>query len=170
MEFLDFSGALERHTAPFIKNLRLLGIDAAYRVVDSAQYQGRVQNFDYDVVVQNYNGSFTPGEGLRIQLGSEAARTPGSQNLTGIADEVVDALIEKALVAGSRAELNTICRALDRILRAGHYGIFMWHLPTRLLAYWDLFDRPATPPKYDPGVLSTWWVDPAKAAKLQLPG
>lgn len=170
IEFLDFSGALERHTAPFIKNLRLLGIDAAYRVVDPAQYQSRLQSFDYDVVTQNYSGSFTPGEGLRVQFGSEAARTPGSQNLTGVADAVIDALIEKALVAESRPALNTICRALDRVLRTGRYCIPMFHLPAHWLAYWDLYSRPATPPKFDPGVLSTWWTDPDKAAKLKMPG
>lgn len=170
IEFLDFSGALERHTAPFIKNLRLLGIDAAYRVVDAAQYQSRTQSFDFDVVTQNYGGSFTPGESLRIEFGSEAARTPGSQNLTGLADPAVDALIEKALVADSREQLNAICRSLDRVLRAGHYWIPMWNLPSHWLAYWDLYDRPATPPKFDPGVLSTWWTDPAKAARLKLPG
>ncbi|MBE7204596.1 MAG: ABC transporter substrate-binding protein, partial [Parafilimonas terrae] len=170
IEFLDFQGSLERHTAPFIKNLRLLGIDASFRTVDAAQYQSRVQNFDFDVVVLNYPGAFTPGEGLRLAYGSEAARTPGSQNLTGIADPVVDALVAKALVAGSREELNTICRALDRVLRVAHIGIFMWNLPVHWLGFWDLYDRPATPPKYDPGVLSTWWVDPAKAARLKLPG
>ncbi len=170
IEFLDFSGALERHTAPFIKNLRLLGIDASYRIVDAAQYQSRTQTFDFDVVVQNYGGSFTPGESLRIEFGSEAAKTPGSQNLTGVADPVVDALIEKALVAGTRPELDTICRALDRVLRVGHYWVPMWNLPAHWLAYWDLYARPATPPKYDPGVLSTWWTDPDKAARLKLPG
>ncbi len=170
IEFLDFSSALERHTAPYIKNLRLLGIEATFRAVDSAQYQSRTQSFDFDVVTQNYGGSFTPGEGLRLVFGSEAAKTPGSQNLTGIADPVVDALIEKALVAGSREELTVTCRVLDRVLRAGHYWVPMWNLPVHWLAFWDEYDRPATPPRYDPGVLSTWWVDPAKAARLNLPG
>ena len=170
IEFLDFGSSLERHTAPFIKNLKLLGIDATFRVVDSAQYQSRTQTFDFDVVTQRFGASFTPGEGLRVVYGSEAAKTPGSQNLTGIADPVVDALIEKALVANSRPELETICRALDRVLRAGHYWVPMWNNPSHWLAYWDIFERPATPPKYDPGVLSTWWVDPAKAARLKLPG
>jgi microcin C transport system substrate-binding protein len=170
IEFLDFSTALERHTAPYIKNLRLLGIDATFRAIDPAQYQSRTQTFDFDVVVQNHSGSFTPGEGLRIEFGSEAAKTPGSQNLTGIADPVVDDLIGKALVADTRDDLTAICRTLDRVLRVGHYWVPMWNLPAHWLAYWDMYDRPATPPKYDPGVLSTWWVDPAKAARLNLPG
>ena len=168
IELLDFGGSLERHTSPYIKNLRLLGIDATFRVVDAAQYQSRVENFDFDVMVQRYGASFTPGEGLRVAYGSEAAKTPGSQNYIGLADPVVDALIEKALVAGSRADLNTICRCLDRVLRAGYYGVLMWNNPDHWLAYWDMFERPRTPPKFDPGVLSTWWVDPEKARKLKL--
>ena len=168
IEFLDFGGALERHTAPFIKNLRLLGIDSNFRVVDAAQYQSRVNAFDYDIVTQRYGASFTPGEDLRIVYGSEAAKTPGSQNLTGVADPVVDALIEKALVAETRAELTTICRCLDRVLRAGFYGVLMWNSPNHWLAYWDMFARPSTPPKYDPGVLSTWWVDANKAKGLRI--
>ncbi len=175
MEFLDFGGALERHTAPFIKNLRLLGIDATFRVVDTAQYQSRQQNFDFDVVVENLSGTFTPGEGLRAEFGSEAASTPGSRNLTGIADPVVDALIEKALVATTRPELTIICRVLDRVLRAGHYWVPMFNLPAHWLAYWDQYDRPTTLPKYDSGrydsiALSTWWFDDAKAKRLNLPG
>ena len=117
-----------------------------------------------------YGASFTPGEDLRIAYGSEAAKTPGSQNFTGIADPVVDALIEKALVATSRPELNTICQCLDRVLRAGYYWVPMWNNPDHWLAYWDQFSRPATPPKFDPGVLSTWWFDQDKASKLKLGG
>ena len=168
IEFLDYGGALERHTAPFIKNLRLLGVESSFRVVDAAQYQSRVNAFDYDIVTQRYGASFTPGEDLRIVYGSEAAKTPGSQNLTGVADPVVDALIEKALVAETRAELTTICRCIDRVLRAGFYGVFMWNNPDHWLAFWDMFARPSTPPKYDPGVLSTWWVDANKAKGLRI--
>jgi microcin C transport system substrate-binding protein len=170
IEFLDDSPALERHTAHFIKNLRLLGIEANFRMVDSAQFQSRTQTFDFDIVTRNNGASFTPGEGLRVVYGSEAAKTEGSLNLCGIADPVIDALIDKALIANSRAELDTVCRCIDRVLRAGHYWVPMWNLPAHWLAYWDMYSRPATPPKYDPGVLSTWWVDAEKAAKLKLPG
>ena len=78
-------------------------------------------------------------------------------------------------MAGSRQELTTICRVLDRVLRAGHYWVPMFNLPAHWLAYWDQYDRPTTLPKYDSGrydaiVLSTWWIDEAKAKRLNLPG
>ncbi|MGI3901481.1 MAG: extracellular solute-binding protein [Janthinobacterium lividum] len=170
IEFLDFGGSLERHTQPFIKNLQLLGIEASFRVVDAAQYQQRVQGFDYDIVTQRYGADNTPGEGLRVVYGSEAAKTPGSQNLTGLADPAVDALIEKALHAQSRAELTTICRSLDRVLRAHYLWVPMWNNPAHWLAYWDQFSWPKRRPKLDPGVVSTWWYDDAKAKQMKAKG
>ena len=169
IEFLDFSSALERHTQPFIKNLRLIGIDARMRIVDAAQYRQRLENFDFDVITQRLVMSYTPGEELRALFGSESAKIPGSRNLTGVSDPVVDALIAKALVAQSREELVTICRALDRVLRAGHYWVPHWYKPTHWIAHWDAFGRPPRAPKFDTGILSTWWYDPQKAAKINLP-
>ena len=89
----------------------------------------------------------TPGEAMRSTFGSEAASLPGSHNLSGIANEAVDALIEKALVADTREELTFICRAIDRILRSGHYWVPMWNKPNHLVAYWDVFGRPERGPK-----------------------
>lgn len=169
IEFLDFSSALERHTQPFIKNLRLIGIDARMRIVDAAQYRQRLENFDFDVITQRLVMSYTPGEELRALFGSESAKIPGSRNLTGVSDPVVDALIAKALVAQSREELVTICRALDRVLRAGHYWVPHWYKPTHWIAHWDAFGRPPRAPKFDTGILSTWWYDSQKAAKINLP-
>ena len=170
IEFLDFGGSLERHTQPFIKNLQLLGIDARFRVVDAAQYQARLNDFDFDVITLNRGGESTPGEGLRISYSSEAAKQPGSQNFTGTADPVVDALIDKALVATSRAELTTICRALDRVLRSGYWWVPMWNKPNVWLAYWDQFSWPPRPPRLSPGVASTWWYDEAKAKAVKARG
>lgn len=169
IEFLDSSSALERHTQPFIKNLRLIGIDARLRIVDAAQYRQRLEKFDFDVITQRIVMAYSPGEELRNLFGSEAAKIPGSRNLMGLQDPVVDALIEKALVAERRDELVTICRALDRVLRAGHYWVPHWYKPTHWIAHWDAFGRPERSPKFDPGILSTWWYDGQKAARAALP-
>ena len=170
IEFLDFDNALEPHTAPFIKNLKLLGIEARYRVVDAAQYKRRLDDFDYDLVTSRFGFGLTPGEGMRGTFGSEAANMPGSRNISGIASKAVDALIEKALVADSREQLTFICRALDRILRSGHYWVPMWNKPNHLVAYWDLFSRPGRSPRYETGVVSTWWYDEDKAKRIHFAG
>ena len=170
IEFLDFDGALEPHTAPFIKNLKLLGVEARYRVVDAAQYKRRLDDFDYDIVTSRFGFGLTPGEGMRATFGSEAASLPGSRNVSGIANKVVDALIEQALVAETREQLTFICRAIDRILRSGHYWVPMWNKPNHLVAYWDLFGRPERSPRYDTGVVSTWWYDEEKAKRIHFAG
>jgi microcin C transport system substrate-binding protein len=170
IEFLDFENFQEPRTTPFIKNLKLLGIEARYRVVDAAQYKRRLNDFDYDVVTARFGLGLTPGEGMRSTFSSEAANLPGSHNLSGIANEAVDALIEKALVAETREQLTLICRAIDRILRSGHYWVPMWNKPNHLVAYWDVFGRPERGPRYDMGVPSTWWYDAEKAKRIHFAG
>jgi microcin C transport system substrate-binding protein len=168
IEFLDFSEALQPHTAPLQQNLRKLGIDAHSRIVDAAQFKARTENFDFDVVTSAFGGSPTPGLELRIFFGSAAAAEPGSRNLGGVADPVVDALIEKIAKAQSRADLNAGCRCLDRVLRAGRYWVPMWYRSNALLAYWDAFSRPERQPKMGTGAPDTWWWDAEKAKKIGL--
>lgn len=170
IEFLDFEGSLQPHTAPFIKNLRLIGVEARHRIVDPAQYKRRVDDFDYDVVVTRFGLGLAPGESMRAYFGSESAKMPGTRNMAGIADPVVDALIEKALVAATRDELTIICRAIDRILRARHYWVPMWNKTTHLIAYWDIYGRPQRAPNYGLAVASTWWRDPARAQAIGFTG
>src|SRR5262249_25130762 len=109
----------------------------------------------------------TPGIELKNSFGSEAASADGTNNLAGIKDPVVDALIEKVMVAQSRAELVTAARALDRVLRAGHYWVPHWYKAAHHIVHWNKFSRPAQKPKYDTGVDDTWWYDADKAAKLK---
>ncbi|WP_395664968.1 extracellular solute-binding protein [Methylocella sp.] len=170
IEFLDYDGALQPHTAPFIKNLRLLGIEARYRIVDAAQYKRRTDDFDYDVVTSRFGLGLAPGEGMRATFGSEAADMPGSRNVSGVKSRIVDALIDKALVVETREELVVVCRAIDRILRAMHPWVPMWNKPNHLVAFWDVFGRPGRGPRYDMGVLNSWWIDEEKYARMKFPG
>jgi len=157
IEFLDDDTAMERHHARFIGHLKKVGIEATFRVVDPAQFQLRLQNFDFDVVVRRYSFAPYPGDELRAYFSTEAARTPGSFNVAGIADPVVDALIAQAVAAQDAAALVTCCRALDRVLRAGHYWIPQWYSGQHRIAYWNVFDRPQVKPRYELGALDTWW-------------
>ncbi|HEU4476028.1 MAG TPA: extracellular solute-binding protein, partial [Methyloceanibacter sp.] len=166
LEILTFEPTFERLTAPYVKNLKLLGIDARIRMVDPAQYQQRLKNFDFDITTQRYVMRNTPGVELRSYFGSQAAKMDGSLNLAGIDDPAVDALIERILAAKSREELETAARALDRVLRAGHYWVPHWYKASHTVAYWDKFSRPETKPRFDRGILDTWWYDEPKAAKL----
>ena len=168
IEFLDFSDALQPHTAPYQQNLRKLGIEAQSRLVDAAQYKSRTENFDFDVVTMAFGGSVTPGAELRVFLSSKAATMEGSRNLSGVADPVVDALIERIVHASTRDDLNVACRVLDRVLRAAHYWAPMWYNDAAWVAYWNAFSRPATQPKLGVGAPDTWWWDEDKAKKIGL--
>jgi microcin C transport system substrate-binding protein len=166
VEFLDFQPTLQPHTQPFIRNLGLLGIQATSRIVDAAQYQRRTEEFDFDLVTARYSNASTPGEPLRLIFGSLAARTKGSQNLAGIADPAVDALLERIVQAETRPALVAAVRALDRVLRAGRYWVPMWYRGANPVAYWDVFGHPPTPPAFDLGAPATWWYEPEKAKRI----
>ncbi len=170
IEFLLEEPSFQPHHMPYIKNLGTLGIDASLRLIDSAQMQNRRNDFDYDLVIQRFSFSATPGDSLRSFFSSQSAAIKGSRNLSGMADPVIDALIEQVVAATSRAQLTTACRALDRVMRSGRYWIPHWSKGTHWVAYWDMYNRPAQKPRYSRGVLETWWYDPDKAAKANRPG
>ncbi len=165
IEFLIDEPAFEPHHMPFIRNLGILGIEASLRIVDPVQYRARLDNFDFDITIDRFSFSATPGDSLRSYFSSQAAALHGSNNLAGIADPVVDALIETIIAADSRPALVTACRALDRVIRAGRYWIPQWYKASHWIAYWDVFGRPPAQPRYFRGIPDTWWYDEAKAAK-----
>ena len=167
IEFLlDEQNFMPHHMA-FIKNLTVLGIDATPRLVDPVQYRKRADEFDFDMTTERFNFSTTPGDSLRSYFSSQSAKMSGSFNLAGIADPVVDALIETILGAETREKLTVACRALDRVIRAGRYWVPHWYLAAHRIAYWDVFGFPPKPPKFARGIPETWWYDAAKAAKLE---
>jgi microcin C transport system substrate-binding protein len=170
IEFLIEEPSFQPHHMPLIKNLGTIGIDATLRVVDPVQYRRRVDEFDFDVTVQRFNFSSTPGDSLRTYFSSRAAAMKGSQNLAGIADPVIDTLIDRVIEAKDRQSLTIACRALDRVVRAGRYWIPHWYKATHWLAYWDVFNKPPKKPRYARGVVETWWYDREKAAKLERAG
>ncbi len=167
VEFLIDEPAFEPHHMPFIRNLGTLGIQASLRIVDPVQYRARVDNFDFDITIDRFSFSATPGDSLRSYFSAQAAALHGSNNLAGIADPVVDALIEAIIAANSRPALVTACRALDRVIRAGRYWIPNWYKASHWIAYWDVFGRPPAQPRYFRGIPDTWWHDEAKAAKTR---
>lgn len=166
IEFLDSQPALQPHTQPFQANLKRLGINATSRIVDGAQYQRRLDEFDFDIISRALGGSAIPSDSLRIVYGSEAAKTRGSRNVGGVSSPAIDAMIEKIGQADSYAEVVVAAKCLDRLLRAGRYWIPMWWNASEWLAYWDMFDRPQTKPKFGSGAPSTWWYDAEKAKRI----
>ena len=170
IEFLIDEPTFQPHHLPYIKNLGVLGIDATLRVVDPVQYRARVDGFDFDITVERFSFSATPGDSLRTFFSSQAAATKGSQNFAGIADPAVDALVDIIIAAKTRDELTAACKALDRVIRAGRYWIPHWYKGSHWIAYWDVFGHPAGKPRYFRGIPETWWYDHDKAAKLQQRG
>lgn len=166
VEFLLVSPLFERIVLPYIANLKRIGVQASARVVDSAQYQRRLTNFDFDIVVGSFPQSISPGNEQRSFWGSEAANREGSRNLIGIKDPAIDAIIEKLIFAKDRDELVAATRALDRVLLWNHFVVPQWHLPAERIAWWDKYEHPERLPRLTSAPLQVWWYDEKKAAAL----
>jgi len=158
VEFLLDEPAFQAHHMPFVKNLATLGIEATVRLVDPVQARARRDDFDFDMAIERYSFSTVPGDALRNFFSSQAAATKGSNNLAGIADPAIDAMIDQVIAADTRAKLVVAARALDRLIRVGRYWVPQWYSSTHRLAYWDVFEHPADLPKYA-GVSAPdlWW-------------
>ncbi len=159
-EILLVSPSFERVMAGYAKNLAKLGIKVSYRSIDPALYVDRVQRFDYDMVVNVFAQSQSPGNEQRDYWYSSTADVPGSRNLIGLKDPVVDALVDKIIYATGQEELEAACRALDRVLWYGYYVVPNWYLAVHRVAYWNIFERPKTLPLYYSPIqaLITWWM------------
>ncbi|SMP38581.1 microcin C transport system substrate-binding protein [Desulfonatronum zhilinae] len=156
-EILLNDSVFERVCLPYARNLERLGITARVRTVDATQYQNRMNDFDFDMTVGLFPQSLSPGNEQRDFWTSEAAATPGSRNIAGIRDPVVDELVDLVIGAPDRDNLITRTRALDRVLLRGHYVVPHWHSREFRVAYWDKLARPEITPRYGLA-LDSWWV------------
>ena len=164
-EILLVSPRSERAALGFARNLERLGIEMKVRIVDSSQYQARVESFDYDMIIVPYGQSFSPGNEQRSFWGSAAADETGSRNRMGIKDPVIDALIELIITAPDRDSLVQRTRALDRVLLWGFYLVPQFHVGEDRYAHWDKFSWPEEL-SINGTSTTLWWLDPEKETAL----
>ena len=168
LEFLDNSGSMGRVVTPYAKNLEKLGFQVNYKVIDFAILQKRLDVFDFEIISNRWVGSESPGTELLERFGSKSAAMEGSGNLMGVQDPAVDALLDKVLSAETRPQLTVALRALDRVLRHGHYVVPHWYGSVHRVAWRaGRFEQPAVTPRYyqpEYWITATWW---ASAANLK---
>lgn len=163
---LDRNNRFDRWVQPYFRNLERLGIKPSVRIVDSAQFQHLINRFDFDVITTIFSHPLSPTLEQRDYWSSANADVVGSNNLLGLKNPVVDALVEGIIAAKDRHDLVTHSRALDRVLLWNRYVIPQWHISTHRVAYWNKFGQPKIAPKYGLGYLDQWWLDAEKAKTL----
>ncbi|WP_114377696.1 extracellular solute-binding protein [Elioraea thermophila] len=164
-EMLLSSPSFERVALPYAQALQRLGIEMRVRTVDTAQYQARIDNYDFDMTVDVFPQSLSPGNEQRDFWTCAKAREPGSRNSIGVCDPVIDELVELVIAAPDRDALIHRTRALDRVLLWNHFVVPHWHSRTFRVAYWDKFVRPERTPRYGLA-FDTWWIDAERAQRL----
>ena len=157
IEFLIDQASFEMIIAPFVKNLRKLGIEAKVRLVEENQYQTRVNDFDFYFITAVFGQSTIPGDELFAYFHSSQKDIKGSRNLSGLDDKIIDDLVKKILHAKSKNELKNLTQKLDLRLLTNHYTIPQWHNNSYRILYRDIFEFPKIKPKYSLAV-DSWWV------------
>jgi microcin C transport system substrate-binding protein len=167
LELLDEDPSFERVMLFFKPSLERLGMAVSVRTIDPTQYENRLRNWDFDVVVTSWGESLSPGNEQREYWGSQAADMAGSRNVVGIKNPAIDKLIDRVIFTKDRDDLVAATRALDRVLLWHHFVVPQWNYPKVRTARWDRFGRPSELPKYGQSAFpALWWYDADKAAKI----
>ncbi len=167
IEILVQDPSSERIALFYKPSLERIGVTTSVRVVDDVQYENRLRNFDFDMIIQVWGESLSPGNEQREFWGSQAADQMGSQNVVGIKNPAVDELINQVIFAKDRAGLVAATKALDRVLLWNFYVVPQFTYPYVRYARWDRFSHAEPLPKYGrSGLPSLWWWDAEKAAKV----
>jgi microcin C transport system substrate-binding protein len=167
VEMLVEQPSFERIMLFYKPSLERLGITISVRTIDTSQYENRLRQWDFDIIISSWPQSLSPGNEQRNFWGSQAADQPGSRNLIGIKNAAIDALIDRVIFAKSRAELVAATKALDRVLLWNFFVVPQWTYGKQRTARWDRFGRPDTMPRYGASAFPTvWWWDATKAAKV----
>lgn len=165
-EILGWNDTDQVIASPYIANLRKIGVDASLRLIDQTQYINRLNNFDFDVTTSLFQQSSSPGNEQRDFWSSKAADTPGSRNMMGIKNPVVDALVDRIIFATDRDDLVAATHALDRVLLWNYYAVPQYYRAVVWLAYWNKFGMPDSQPAYIGADIDSWWIDPEKEKVL----
>jgi len=172
IEFLGDDPSDDRVVLPYVDSLKNLGIQASLRIVDAGQYENRKRSFNYEMILDVFPQSSSPGNEQRNYWSSKAADAQGSDNTAGVRNPVVDALVERVIFTTDRADLVAATRALDRVLLWNFYMVPQWHNPNLWVAYWNRLGKPDKQPAYVGLDLDSWWIDAEKdkafAAKYQV--
>jgi microcin C transport system substrate-binding protein len=156
----------------YVENLRALGVDASFDIIDDPQLQERASppNFDFDALPTTVvNGGLEPG-GVLKQAWASVAKDNSSRNRMGYANPAVDKLLDLVEAADSRQDLTTVIKALDRVLRSEFVIVPRYYKKDNWVAYYNMYEHPATLPPYALGELSIWWYNAEKADALKAKG
>ncbi|WP_425495161.1 extracellular solute-binding protein [Pandoraea horticolens] len=159
-EFLDDGGAMGPVASAYARNLAKLGITLNFRTSDFALYQKRIETFDFDMISLRYPDSQIPGTELIDRFGSQSANVDGSDNVIGLKDPAVDALVASLVRAHTYEDLVASARALDRVLMHGYYIVPNWFSSTHRMAYRQYLRFPEKLPQYytaEGWLVSMWW-------------
>ncbi len=151
----------EKIALNFKRSLAAMGIDVTIRLLDSAAYLRRMNDYDFDMTLYYWLSTLSPGTEQVLYWGCEAGKQPARFNYAGVCDPLVDKLAAQVAQSKDRKSLVSTVRALDHALLQGSYIIPLYYTGVDYAAWWPPVRRPDKIPLYGM-VLESWWAEEEK--------
>ena len=158
VEFIINSTAMEAVLLNYQDMLNAVGIALSIRQLDSAQYTKRKRAFNYDMIINSWYFSLSPGNEQSLYWTSEAAKTPDSRNYMGVQEPVIDDIVNVIATTLDEQKLTDATRSLARLFASGYYTIPLYHAPEQWVLHWDYLHMPKTASWYG-SLAETWWYE-----------
>jgi ABC-type oligopeptide transport system substrate-binding subunit len=146
----------EKIALGYAKDLKRLGVTLNIRTLDTAQFFGALNDYDYDMISWRWINSLSPGSEQAIYWGCDARDVQGSRNYAGLCSEQIDATIAKLANALDYEALKTHAKTLDRLVMEQYAFVPLFYTGVDHVARWPYIQRPDNQPLYGM-VLETWW-------------
>lgn len=147
LQILINNKSYDRIFRPFVKILKMAGVNATIRLVDISVYNSIVESGDFDMIYHRFSQNLIPKEEQAEYWGSNFARTKGSSNISRIKNKAIDKTINWMINSNTFEEVINRAQVLDHLLLSGYYAITGWHPKGHYVAVWDKFQIPE-PAKY----------------------
>ncbi len=158
LEFMLKDPRLEKIALSFKESLKKLGIDLSVRMMDTVQYENRVVESDFDMLVHTWANSLSPGNEQIYYFSAKNADIKGSSNYIGVKDPVAEDLAKRVAAAKDEATLTASVHALDRYIMNQYFQIPLSYENTLRWAYWvDRLAIPEIDPEVGLDVMNTGW-------------
>lgn len=164
-EILLGSSEDEKIALVFTRNLSKMGIETNVRLLDSAAYLARMNEYDFDMTLYHWSNSLSPGTEQYLYWSCEAAEQQSRWNYAGICDPEIDEVSKSIAFATSRDDLVSSVKALDTLLMKGHYMIPLYYSGEDYIAHWSNIKTPEEIPLYG-AVIESWWMERATNANV----
>ena len=147
----------EKIALTYQRTLERLGINMRIRMNDSATFQKRKSNYDYDMIAFYWQNSLSPGTEQMLYWSCKSADKLASFNFSGICNPKLDDFSKAISNAKTYDELTNYAHKIDKLLLSEYISIPLFYKGVDYIAYHKNIKHSDITPTYG-AVIESWWM------------